>query len=56
MTKVTDEIKELFKTVRNLLGAGVRAVELTDEQLCSLLSVAIGDYGERVKNEVIANS
>lgn len=56
MTKVTDEIKALFQKVRTLLGADVRGVELTDEMLCNLLSVAVEDYGERVKNEVIANS
>lgn len=56
MTKITDEIKSLFKRVRSLLGAGVRSVELTDEQLCDLLQVAIEDYSERTLNEVISNS
>ena len=31
MTKVTEEIKSLFKRVRTLLGAGVRGTEITDE-------------------------
>lgn len=56
MTKITDEIKSLFKRVRSLLGAGVRSVELTDEQLCDLLQIAIEDYSERTLNEVISNS
>lgn len=56
MIKITSEIEELFKTVRSLLGAPVRAVELTDEQLCDFLKVAIEDYGEAVLNEVIANN
>jgi hypothetical protein len=56
MIKITEEIKSLFKRVRTLLGAGVRSVELTDDQLCDLLQVAIEDYSERVKNEIIANS
>lgn len=56
MAKITEEIAALFRTVRNLLGAGVRAVELTDDQLCSLLEVALQDYAERVQNEIITNN
>lgn len=56
MTKITDEIKQLFDKVRSILGAPVRAVELTDKQLCDLLQVAIEDYGEVVQNEIIANN
>ena len=56
MTKITDEVRRLFKRVRSLLGAGVRSVELTDEQLCDLLQIAIEDYSERTLNEVISNS
>ena len=52
MTKITEEIKSLFKRVRRLLGEPVRSVELTDDQLCELLPVAIEDYGERVQNEI----
>jgi hypothetical protein len=55
MTKITDEVRQLFDRVRSILGAPVRAVELTDKQLCDLLQVAIEDYGERVQNEIIAN-
>lgn len=56
MTKITEEVKGLFKKVRSLLGAGVRSVELTNEQLCDLLQIAIEDYSERTLNEVISNS
>lgn len=56
MTKITEEVRELFNRVRSLLGAPVVAVELTDKQLCDLLQVAIGDYAERVQNEIIANN
>ena len=56
MTKITEEIKSLFTRVRRILGAPVRSVELTDDQLCELLQIAIEDYGERVQNEVIANN
>ena len=53
MTKVTDEVRSLFKRVRSLLGAGVRAVELTDEQLCDILETCIEDYSEKVNNWLI---
>ena len=56
MTIITDEIRDLFKRVRSLLGANVRAVELTDEILCDLLQVAIEDYGTLVQNEIILNN
>jgi len=54
--KITSEIEELFLKVRRLLGAPVRTVELTDEQLCSILSVCIEDYAERAQNFVIDNN
>lgn len=56
MTKITDEVRELFDMCRRLLGAPVRAVELTDDQLCSYLQAAIGDYATRVQTEVILNN
>lgn len=55
MIKITKDIDALFKLVRSALGAPVRSVELTDEQLCDLLQIAIQDYSERVQNEIIAN-
>lgn len=53
MTKITDEIKELFNRVRIELGAPVRTVQLTDEQLCGLLENCIEDYAEKIQNWVI---
>ena len=50
---LSDEVKDLFKTVRTMLGAPIRVVQLEDEQLCDLLNVAIGDYAEKVQNWVI---
>ena len=47
---LSEEIKGLFKTVRTMLGAPIRIVQLEDEQLCDLLDVAIGDYAEKVQN------
>lgn len=56
MIKITQEIEDLFKKVRSSLGAGVRAVELTDEQLCDLLEICIEDYAERAQNFVVDNN
>lgn len=56
MTKITKEIDGLFKVVRSALGAPVRSVELTDDQLCDLLQIAIQDYSEKVQNEIIRNN
>ena len=50
---ITEEIKSLFHTVRTMLGAPIRSVQLEDEQLGDLLEVAIGDYAEKVQNWVI---
>ena len=52
MTKVTKEIESLFRKVKSALGAPVRAVELTDSQLCDLLEMCIEDYSEKVKGMV----
>lgn len=51
--EITQELKNLFKIVRTKLGAPIRRVELDDNQLCSLLEVAIGDYAEKVQNWII---
>lgn len=54
--KITKEIEDLFKSVRKILGSPVRAVELTDEQLCEALKFSIEDYAEKVQNEIIDNN
>ena len=51
--ELSQEVKDLFKLTRHLLGAPIRPVQLEDEQLCDLLKVAIGDYSEKVQNWVI---
>lgn len=43
---ITKEQESLFKKVRSELGAPVRKVELTDDQLCDLLENAVSDYAE----------
>lgn len=50
---LSQEVKDLFKLTRHLLGEPIRPVQLEDEQLCDLLDVAIGDYAEKVQNWVI---
>ena len=35
------------------MGAPIRSVQLTDDQLCDLLKVAVGDYAEKVQNWAI---
>jgi len=55
MTKITEEIQELFLKCRRALGAPTVDVELRDEQLCSYLEMAIEDYAEKVQNWLIKN-
>lgn len=50
---LTEEVKHLFHLVRVALGAPIRSIELTDDQLCALLEIAIGDYAEKVQNWVL---
>ena len=50
---LSEEVKHLFKVVRTTMGAGIRKVQLEDEQLCDLLEIAIGDYAEKVQNWVL---
>lgn len=50
---IDEEKKSLFKKVRSKLGAGVRGVELTDDLLCDLLEMCVGDYAEKVQNWII---
>ena len=50
---LTEEVKHLFHLVRVALGAPIRSIELTDDQLCALLEIAIGDYAEQVQNWVL---
>ena len=48
--------KKLFRIVRNKLGAPIRKIQLTDEQLCDLLEISVGNYAERVQNFIIENN
>lgn len=55
MTRLTDDVKTLFKRVRTLLGGNVTMVELSDDTLCDLLDMCIEDYASRVQNFLIDN-
>ena len=54
--ELTQEIKDLFKVVRVKLGAPIRPIQLSDDQLCGLLEIAIGDYAEKVQNWIIQSN
>lgn len=51
-----NEKEKLFKQVKTALGAPIRKVELTDDQLCDLLELAIGDYAQVVQNFIIESN
>ena len=53
--QITEEVQSLFKKCLSALGAPVVNVELTESQLCDLLSMSIEDYAERVQNWLIEN-
>lgn len=53
---VTDNVKLLFKRVRTKLGAPIRRVELSDDQLCDLLDVSIGDYSTEIRKNLIESN
>lgn len=53
---ITDEIASIFKRLRSELGAPVVEVELTDDQLCSLLELSVEEYAEKVQNWTIENN
>ena len=53
MTEVSEEVQNIFSMALSRLGAPIRTVELTQEQMCDLLSLSIGDYAERIQNFVI---
>ena len=48
--------KKLFKQVRTRLGGRIRSTELTDDDLCDLLEMAVGDYAEKVQNFIIESN
>ena len=53
---LSEEKKELFHDIRELLGCSVRKVELTDDKMCSLLRQSVGDYSVYVQKYIIKNN
>lgn len=49
------ELTDMFDDIRVKLGCSIRKVELTDDMLCRLLRLAIGDYSQMVQNFIIEN-
>lgn len=50
------EKEKLFRIVRRKLGGSTRKNELTDDDLCDLLELAIGDYAQVVQNFIIESN
>ena len=53
---IDEEKQTLFRQVRTKLGAPIRKIEVTDNMMCDLLELAVGDYAERVQNFIIENN
>ena len=52
---LNSEKERLYRQVRTELGAPIRQVELTDEQLCTLLEICIEDYAQVLQDWLIEN-
>ena len=50
------EKEKLFRIVRRKLGGSTRKIELTDDDLCDLLELAVGDYAQVVQNFIIESN
>lgn len=48
-----EEREKLFRQFRHSVGAPIRQVELTDDQLCTLLEISIEDYAQYVQEWLI---
>ena len=53
MAVSTEDRDRIFQQFRTSLGAPVRQIELTDDQLCILLGIAIEDYSQYVQEWLI---
>jgi len=53
MSVSSDEKEKLFRQFRHSVGAPIRQIELIDEQLCTLLEIAIEDYAQYVQEWLI---
>lgn len=53
---IDKELQELFKVVKHKLGAPVRKLQITDDQMCSFLELATGTYAEYVQSFIVENN
>lgn len=53
MSVPIDEQEKLFRQFRHSVGAPIRQIELTDDQLCTLLEISIEDYAQYVQEWLI---
>ena len=53
---LTEELKDLFADIRTVLGAPERSVPLSDDDMCRLLKMAVGDYGEITQQFIIQSN
>jgi len=53
MAVSTTERDKIFRQFRHSVGAPIRQIELEDEQLCTLLEIAIEDYAQYVQEWLV---
>lgn len=53
---IDNEKRKLFDIVFTKLGAPIRKIQITDEMMCKLLDLCVGNYAEKVQNFVIENN
>ena len=53
MAATNEDRDKIFRQFRHSLGAPIRQIELTDEQLCTLLEIATEDYSEYIQEWLI---
>lgn len=49
----SEDRDKLFTQFRHSVGAPIRQIEMTDDQLCTLLDIAIEDYAQYVQEWLI---
>ena len=50
MAEVSQEVKDLFHIALSRLGYPIRSVELTQDQMCDYLTLAVGEYQKEIQN------
>ncbi len=54
-TRLTPEIQKIFRQFKSSVGAPIRSIQMTDEQLCDLFDMAKEDYASYVQSWLIKN-